>query len=139
MLAATSATVIALAVSCSSEPPAARPADSYASIEELARELEEAELCEEFVDESHRTKNFEFGTCWPPRADRDTADFVLLKRYPKAEQRERWKRAHSNGCDGPMVYGPNWSIGPVFSESDEVLEAVGGEVVGWRESRPGGC
>lgn len=127
-------TVLVSLSSCSFEPPAARPAESYASIEELADSLAEAGLCEEFIDKSHRTRTFEFGTCWPPDADRGTADFVLLNRYPQEDQRDRWKRSDSRGCGGPMIYGPNWSVGPVDrGEAEIILEGVGGEPVGWRE------
>lgn len=126
--------VVALAASCSSEPPDARPSDSFASIEELAAELREPGLCEEFIDKSHRTKTFEFGTCWPPGADRGTADFILLARFPEHSEYQKHRRWDSTGCSRPMIYGRNWNIGPVRrGEADEVLETVGGEVVGWTE------
>lgn len=125
---------VVVAAACSVEPPAARPADAYASIEELADALEDAGLCEEFIDKSHRTKNFEFGECWPPGADRGSADFVLLSRYPEEGQRDKWKRSDSRGCDGPMIYGPNWSVGPVDrNEAETIIGNVGGEPVGWTE------
>ena len=96
-----------------SEPPKDRPAQEYDSIEELAVALRPSDLCGRFEDDSRRVKVFEFGQCWPQGADRGSSDFVLISRFPSEDQYDKHKRWDSSGCGGPMIYGPNWNVGPL--------------------------
>ena len=126
--------LVVTACSGLAQPPDNRPAEEYATIEDLAAALEPAGLCDRFEDDSKRVEVFEFGQCWPEDADRGSSDFMSISLFPADEQYDKHKRWDRSGCNGPVVYGPNWNVGPLGSgEISKVMDAVGGEVVGFHE------
>lgn len=121
--------VIGAACSLPTDPPADKPAREYASIEELADAL--GERCEDFKDSTHRVKAFEFGRC---RSADGKGNSFLISVFPDQREYDEQKEDDSRGCNGPMIYGPNWNAGPLGHRAvTNIHDTVGGEVVGARE------
>lgn len=123
-----------LLIGCAVVPPRDRPPEDFSSIESLVSELAAEGLCDDFVVKK-RVKEFRFGTCWPQGADRDSSDFILLSFFDDEDQYRKNLRWDSTGCNGAMLYGRDWSVGPTQGrELHRLSEIVGGKVVGTAET-----
>lgn len=75
------------------------------------------------------------GYCHPQGSKLEEIELMVAS-FPDGDIARKIKRDDETGCNGPMVWGPNWSVGPLaYDDINEVLEAVGGEVVGESETR----
>ena len=69
--------------------------------------------------------------------EHEAFDYLVVV-FKSENERDEWLKRDWLGCDGPVVHGRNWSIRPSSSDGlPNIVEAVGGKVVGVEQSR--GC
>ena len=115
-----------------------RPASRVTGVEELASQLDEGGIdCtlterDEVLPEGRET----WGACADPDHPMGMGHSVTFAVYDDEEAYEGRLDEARTGCGGPRVFGPNWWVNPLPpTDEEDVLNAVGGRVVGTEETR----